>query len=570
MENTLYEFKKQQTNALKILIELKTFLELGEKIGVEIDNTLKTKLHNTMNKIETKKLKVALIGGFAEGKTSIAAAWLEKLDQSNMKISHQESSDQVTVYEVGNDIELVDTPGLFGFKEKFNADSKTIDKYKDITQKYVSEAHLILYVMNSVNPIKESHKEDLVWLFRTLNLLPRTIFVLSRFDEVADVEDDLIYQQEVKIKKENVFNRLNDLINLSKEELSNLSIVAVSANPFNMGMEHWLSDLDTFKKLSHISELQSATSEKIKTNGGASVIIHETKKTIIQDILHKQLPISQELNQKIAQEVDKLTGISQIINKNIQSLEPKISEIKINLREFISEYFTDLILQVSGTSLNTINHFIEKEIGSEGINLNTKIQNEFERQIGTVSFELQKLETNFNAEINSFNKTIKSYGKQGLNYLSKSKVINKDTVKIARDTIVTGAKTLGLDLSKYLKFKPWGATKFAKGANGFLVVLGLGIELWDSYEKYEQEKKFQKAVKEMIKNFEKQRKEILEMINSENFITNFFPNYIKLQNNLQLINDDIENMREQQKSFKEWVEMGKIIDVEYSEIKQLT
>ncbi|GAA9432771.1 hypothetical protein HpHA286_07810 [Helicobacter pylori] len=52
-----------------------------------------------------------------EGKTSIAAAWIERLDKS-MKIDHQESNDAVKIYDIDNEIELVDTPGLFGFKEK--------------------------------------------------------------------------------------------------------------------------------------------------------------------------------------------------------------------------------------------------------------------------------------------------------------------------------------------------------------------------------------------------------------------------------------------------------------------
>ncbi|GAA6778971.1 hypothetical protein AOH113_08160 [Helicobacter pylori] len=64
------------------------------------------------------------MGGFSEGKTSIAATWIERLDKS-MKIDHE--------------IELVDTPGLFGFKEKI-ADSGKIEHYKDITKKYVSKS----------------------------------------------------------------------------------------------------------------------------------------------------------------------------------------------------------------------------------------------------------------------------------------------------------------------------------------------------------------------------------------------------------------------------------------------
>ncbi|GAA8320098.1 hypothetical protein HpBT192_11840 [Helicobacter pylori] len=78
------------------------------------------------------------------------------------------------------------------------------------------------------------------WLFRTLNLLARTIFVISRFDEEADIEDEEDYNKRFAIKKENIQNRLNDLISLSKEEKESLAIVAVAANPYDLGVEHWL------------------------------------------------------------------------------------------------------------------------------------------------------------------------------------------------------------------------------------------------------------------------------------------------------------------------------------------
>lgn len=194
MNETLNTFNAQQTHAVKLLQKLETFLQQGALAGVPIDPALSGKIHNAIASLADEKLKVALIGGFSEGKTSIAAAWMEKLDKTSMKISHQESSNEVKVYEVGQDFVLIDTPGLFGFKEQENDDTHAIEKYKDITKKYVSEAHLVLYVMNPTNPIKESHQEDLTWLFRTLDLLPRSIFVLSRFDEVADVEDEDDYE----------------------------------------------------------------------------------------------------------------------------------------------------------------------------------------------------------------------------------------------------------------------------------------------------------------------------------------------------------------------------------------
>ncbi len=571
MKNTVEKFKEQQSNSMKVLERLKTYLENGKNIGVDIDNTFINKLDKVISDVETKKLKVALIGGFSEGKTSIAAAWIEKLDKSNMKISHQESSDEVVVYDIGNDIELIDTPGLFGFKEKFNSDSNSIEKYKDITQKYISEAHLILYVMNSINPIKESHKDDLNWLFRTLNLLPRTVFILSKFDEVADIEEESDYKDNLQIKKDNVIKRLKDLININDNEIANLNIVGVSANPFDMGIEHWLSNINEFKKLSHIETLQNATLNKVDKNGGLLVIANETNKTIIRDIFEKQVPISRQLNEKISEELQKLSDIGNNINKNIKSLEPEIVSKKIALKEFTIDTFTNLITKVQGTSIETFGEFFEKEIGSEGINLNTKIQIEFERQISSIVQSLNIIETNFNAEIGTFNKVISDYGKQGVNYLTKSGIINNTTILGTRDVIVSTMKTIGLDISKYLKFKPYQAINLAKGVNGTLVVLGFALELWDSYSKHKKEEEFKKAKLDIEEAFNLQRKELIELLDAENFKENFFPTYVELQEKLKSINLEVEKMKNNKQLFDKWIEEGKkieenqIIDVEVYE-----
>jgi hypothetical protein len=54
--------------------------------------------------------------------------------------------------------------GLFGFKEQENDDTHAIEKYKDITKKYVSEAHLVLYVMNPTNQLRKvTRKTDMAF-----------------------------------------------------------------------------------------------------------------------------------------------------------------------------------------------------------------------------------------------------------------------------------------------------------------------------------------------------------------------------------------------------------------------
>ncbi|WP_187880214.1 LeoA/HP0731 family dynamin-like GTPase [Helicobacter pylori] len=550
---TLEQFKRNQKRNQEILKKLLDFIHTGEKYGIKIEESLKDKIHNAMENVAGQKLKVALVGGFSEGKTSIAAAWIERLDES-MKIDHKESSDAVKIYNIDNEMELVDTPGLFGFKEKIT-DSGKIERYKDITKKYVSEAHLILYALNPSNPIKESHKDDLNWLFRTLNLLSRTIFVISRFDEEADIEDEEDYNKRFKIKKENIQSRLNDLISLSEEEKEGLIIVAVAANPFDLGVEHWLKHQEEFQKLSHIKALQDATQKKIKENGGKLTIIEEAKKSVIQDVVYRQMPPAKQALQDINREMEYLNKTLEKRRKEIQDLNKEISQARIHLREFITRYFSDLISQVSGTSLETFNDFAMREIGDKGINIETKVQNEFERQTQGIVNEISKIETGFNADMSFFEKHAGAFGKIGIDLLKQSGFINATNIKLARDVLVAAGKFVGIDLA--LKFKPWGAVKLAGSINKGLPLIGLAFEVWDSWKESQKIEKLEKAKREMESDFNNQKQEILALINDETkFKQTCFPNALELEKSFQEIEEKIKKTQECDQEFEKWIQTG--------------
>ncbi len=493
------------------------------------------------------------MGGFSEGKTSIAAAWIERLDKS-MKIDHQESSDAVKIYNIDNEIELVDTPGLFGFKEKI-ADSGKIERYKDITKKYVSEAHLILYALNPSNPIKESHKDDLNWLFRTLNLLSRTIFIISRFDEEADIEDEEDYNKRFKIKKENIQNRLNDLISLSEKEKEGLIIVAVATNPFGEGFEYWLKHKEEFQKLSHIKTLQDATQKKIKENGGKLTIIEEAKKSIIQDVVCKQMPLAKKEQQNLKRELEYLNKAMEKRRKEIQNLNGEISQARIHLREFIIRYFSDLSRQVADTNLETFNDFLIREIGEGGININTRVQNAFERETQGILNEIAKIGTSFNADRSLFEKHAGTFGRIGIKLLEQSKFINATNIKLARDGIVAAGKFVGIDLA--LKFKPWGAVRLAGNLNKALPLIGIAFEAWDSYNKHKEQEKFEKAKREMESDFNNQKQEILDLINDETrFKQTCFPSALELEKSFQEIEEKIKKTQECAQEFEKWIKAG--------------
>ncbi|GAA9453310.1 50S ribosome-binding GTPase [Helicobacter pylori] len=566
---TLEQFKKDQKRNQEILQKLLDFVHAGEEYGIKVEESLKDKIHNAIKDVSGQKLKVALVGGFSEGKTSIAAAWIDRLDKS-MKIDHKESSDEVKIYNIDNEIELVDTPGLFGFEKK-RTDSGEIERYKDITKKYVSEAHLILYALNPSNPIKESHKEDLNWLFRTLNLLSRTIFVISRFDEEADIEDEEDYNKRFKIKKENIQSRLNDLISLSEKEKEGLIIVAVAANPYDLGVEHWLKHKEEFQKLSHIKTLQDATQKKIKENGGKLTIIEEAKKSVIQDVIYRQMPLAKQEQQNIKRELEYLNKAMEKRLKELQNLKGEISQARIHLKEFIIRYFSDLILQVSGTSLETFNDFVIREIGDKGINIKTKVQNEFERQTQGIVNEIAKIETGFNADMSFFEKHAGAFGKIGIDLLKQSGFINATNIKLARDGIVAAGKFVGIDLA--LKFKPWGAVNSAGSINKGLPLIGFVFEAWDSYNKYQKEQALEKAKGEMKSNFDGQKQEILDLINDETrFKQTCFPMALKLEECIQACEESVKKTQECARSLEKWIQTGEdfikgedFIDVEPEE-----
>ncbi len=236
--------------------------------------------------------------------------------------------------------------------------------------------------------------------------------------------------------------------------------------------------------------------------------------------------------------------------KDIQDLNKEIFQARIHLREFIIRYFSVLIIQVSGTILETFNDFIKREIGDEGSIIDTRVQNEFERQTQGISNGIAKIETGFNADMSFFEKHAGAFGRIGIKLLEQSKFINAANIKLARDGIVAGGKFVGIDLA--LKFKPWGAVKLASNLNKALPLIGLVIEGVDSLIKYQKQQEFEKAKEEMKSNFDGQKQEILALINDETrFKQTCFPMVLKLEETIQACEESVKkNARVRSRSGK--------------------
>ena len=79
------------------------------------------------------------------------------------------------------------------------------------------------------------------------------------------------------------------------------------------------------------------------------------------------------------------------INSELEKLKEGTSSVQIELRKFVTEYFTSLIRKLNGTSLESFRDFFDTEVGKDGVIINTKIQNVFQEKMGIVARDIQRI-----------------------------------------------------------------------------------------------------------------------------------------------------------------------------------
>ena len=77
------------------LIALKSLVEKGITLGLDLTDVLE-KIENVIKSSKDNIIRMVLLGTFSDGKTSVVAGLLGKLEDS-MKIDQDESSDELKV-----------------------------------------------------------------------------------------------------------------------------------------------------------------------------------------------------------------------------------------------------------------------------------------------------------------------------------------------------------------------------------------------------------------------------------------------------------------------------------------
>lgn len=528
------QFNVEKQAALKGLEQLRTVLnELGE-MGADVGNELE-KIDSAVKTVESDVLRIALLGAFSDGKTSVIAAWLGKV-MADMNIDMDESSDRLAIYSpegLPEKCEIVDTPGLFGDKEK-TVDGEQV-MYEDLTKRYISEAHLILYVVDATNPLKESHNDIVKWVLRDLNKLSSTVFVINKMDEVTDLTEQVLFDAQATIKKDNLKAKLQRAANLSPAEMAQLNIVCLASNPNGRGLEFWFGKPEHYESRSRINDLKVMTTQVLQRNVPA-VLIAKTGLDVVRDVVGQHVVRAEEqlaqLKVFAEQNAEESTRISQDISKGRREVKRLAGE----LFEELQNIENGLLGKLRPLSLDNIRNFLEDELGyteeGVGFKLNLKIKSAIDRSFDQSSKVTSRISQDIGRQLNSSESflnamsenALKSMGGAAKGIANLSPDIIKGAIFAARDTLnaVTGVA---------IKFKPWEATKLAgsisKWAGPAGAAFTLASDLFSAYKAHELEQELKNTKDSIAEVIKGSFKDIYDIIGNDEKLMDFFAPQLK-------------------------------------------
>ena len=555
----MYNFEQYIENKTELIQKMDSakskIIEL-EKFGIDTSESVK-KIENAKAIIQNDKISIVLVGAFSDGKTSVAAGWLnEKMD--NMKIDSDESSDEILCYtpnSIPEGCQIVDTPGLFGDKIGNDENGGRIS-LSDKTKKFISEANIILYVVTAKNPIKDSHKECIRWILKDLNKLSTTVFIINRMDDVADMTDDNDYNMHAKIKSENLRGKLLDC-GLTSSEAQEIKIACISAAPDGKGIDFWKNNRDEYLSRSHLFVLESITNTILQNS--RQHIITKTGCDVLNDEIKKNLDIIRDNADEIESTI--LPEQKETLRRNIKDLD-QLHKRLMNSRREIHEELRILekrkILAIRASTIEGFKDVMEDEIGllsgQEGYRLNDEINEIFERYCEKYCEWTGQLGNSIQTGYDKQNEMMKTLLSGGTGVLRGAGNIGTEVFKKG---IFSGRDLFGKVIGQSIKFKPWQVTKMANFATKALPVIGAGIDIVSSIISNSQEQKrnkeFENNKDEIKTEISKLFKDIRTSLDDEQkYLDDFAPSYGDLASQIDEDKDSVKRLEQRLADFKKW------------------
>ncbi len=541
----------------RINIVRSMFLDFNDE-SVDLSEAIE-KIDSVISNVNKDFFSIVLVGAFSDGKTSVISGWLNEQFE-NMKIDSDESSDEILVYVPNNlppGCRIVDTPGLFGEKKGDDGNGKKV-VLSDITKKYISEANLILYVVEAKNPIKESHKSCIRWILNDLNKLSSIVFVINKMDLVADLTDDDEFDEQKKIKTCNLRGKLLDC-DINKIDADEVKAVCISADPDGEGIKRWENYRDEYLQRSRIGELESEVSGLLKDSYNKLII--KTGCDVLGDELNKILTEIAD-GERTIQEII-IPEKRESLERNqydLDILKKRINGTRIDIIEAVNQLKKSKIAKIRSSTIDNFQNVMTDEIGitsgNEGDVLAADINlifNQYAEKYSEWSINCaKKFNTEFDKQSKAIDNRIKA-GKLMSSGMKKVAFIKTDKIK--------GAIYIGRNiLSKIgigIKFKPWQVVKMAKFTKKAVPIIGEAIELISGVaENIEAEKnnsEFERCKNEIMDSLVDVFRDAIDNIhNDEWFYDNFAPSLMSLDDVIEKEKSEIHDLEGKINIYSSW------------------
>lgn len=563
----------QSENNIERLRQLQSIVEQGQELGLELSDVAE-KIKSAIRSARAGKTRIVMLGSFSDGKTSAVAGMLGELHDS-MKIDVAESSDEITVYQLsplpageglGEGLQFVDTPGLFGTKEK-EIDGQQI-RCSEITRRYISEAEVVVYVCDAVLPLKDSHKESLRLVLRDFKKLPVTIFVINKMDEAGtDMNDEEDYLEHAAVKRETLAQRLTDTLELSDEERDALRIVCIAADPKGRGLEYWLERKDDYERRSHIGLLRAEVERLIGSTtavqlaeGSSMAVVRDVLMDIGEniDVVNRQMATPlMRCREEIADMRSDCSILRQELNSSRGTMTDRMNDLKQRvLSEIRHAESADQLVQV-----------VEEQLGMEHGKVTCYILNRNISQIMSECAEanntsLERKEIEFESRFQAQNDML------GNSLKESQKVLRdvKSKLEVVSHAYSVFSQTFRTTVGHAAKFE----TKAGRWIGNASVALGVAMELYDWYEAKQRNEKVAELQHTLRESVNEIFSGIFKMFDSdESYYKTFAPSYPEMLKLISTREEELQQMQQQSDNLagyrdrlRQWMEH----DIEDAEI----
>lgn len=510
-------------------------------------------LNELSNTADRKELRLAFVGQYSSGKSTIISALTGNKD---IQIDANVATDKVSEYR-WNNIVLMDTPGILAGK---------IERHDEATKEALSQCDLIFYVLTS-QLFDNLLFDNFIDLAYAQHLADKIFIVVNKMNMESGEYDNLV---------DNYLSSLNKIFAERGYDLSSFPIAFIDANDFIEGSE---DDDDDYIKLSHfeqfVDKLNSFVSRKgvIKKQFDTPVRVlqsyvkdvalsevdeqlaefyrqfeakisnaqRETKRDV-ETVLYNFDGIAMNEVVKLASEIGNTKSDETEWNLKQNALNNKLSEeiskTSYNIEKVISDNYERLMQQVEEFSQKeAIQHYIEKlDAKLNSPKISAEERQNIERQRKVVDW-LTKSANNVGRTVGGMAPGVNSlFG--GISAASGSQLHN---------VVLNVGHFFGKS------FKPWEAVRWAsnvaKVAKFGIPIVSAGIDIWMQFKESKKEKERLQQIKEsknlLITSYQTEINRVKREF--ENYLMQVLGNFNQKRQEINESKMEIVNMAKQNK-----------------------